>query len=321
MTAPPPTPSGDPSAPTLTGKRVLVVFNPKSGRGDSELPEFVQLLREAGAEVTERELQKGTPMSDYVQDLESFTYLVGSGGDGTVSSLAYAARYRNVPMLAFPAGTANLIAQNLDLPTDAAGLVDVVRSGHSIRLDMGELEVKGELSGFCMLAGAGVDAVMIKDSEELKERFGAMAYVMSAMKHLNARKTTFHLTIDGQKREFEGIGVMLANFGMANYRLPITTDISPGDGQFTVILMKAGNLARLLPNLIDSVRVKLNLGDPMFGGNLETIEARTVTVDAAEPFPIQYDGELHDESTPFSARILPGAVEFLTQAKTEDVQT
>ena len=321
MTATPPTPSGDPSAPTLTGKRVLVVFNPKSGSGDSELPEFIQLLRGAGAEVTERELQKDTPMADYVQDIETFTYLVGAGGDGTVSSLAYAARYKNVPMLAFPAGTANLIAQNLDLPTDAAALADVVREGHSLRLDMGQIEVKGEMTGFCMLAGAGADATMIKDSEELKGRFGAMAYVMSAMKQLNPKKTTFHLTIDGEKREFEGIGVMIANFGMANYRLPITSDISPSDGRFTVILMKAGNLVRLLPNLIDSVRAKLNLGDPMFSGNLETIEARSVTVDAAEPFPLQYDGELHVETTPFNARILPGAIRFLTQAKRDDLET
>ncbi|GGN28503.1 diacylglycerol/lipid kinase family protein [Deinococcus daejeonensis] len=316
MTADVPTPSSARAAP-----RVLVVFNPRSGSGDSELPQFIQLLRKDGMDVVERELQKDTPMRDYVTDLDQFTFLVGAGGDGTVSSLAYAARYKNVPMLAFPAGTANLIAQNLDLPQDAAGLAAIIRDGHSLRVDMGEIEVQGEKSGFCMLAGAGADASMIRDSEELKDRFGAMAYVMSAMKQLNPRKTTFHLKIDGQPREFEGIGVMIANFGMANYRLPITSDISPSDGRFTVILMKAGNIMRLLPNLIDSVRAKLNLGDPMFSGNLETIEARTVEVDAAEPFPLQYDGELHVETTPFKARILPGAIRFLTAAKRDDLET
>lgn len=316
MTGNVPTPSGP-----RTGTRVLVVFNPKSGSGDSELPQFIQLLREGGMDVVERELQNDTPMRDYVTDLDQFTYLVGAGGDGTVSSLAYAAQYKNVPMLAFPAGTANLIAQNLDLPQDAAGLAAIIRDGHSLRVDMGEIEVQGEKSGFCMLAGAGADASMIRDSEELKDRFGAMAYVMSAMKQLNPKKTTFHLKIDGQPREFEGIGVMIANFGMANYRLPITSDISPSDGRFTVILMKAGNIMRLLPNLIDSVRAKLNLGDPMFSGNLETIVARTVEVDADEPFPLQYDGELHVETTPFQARILPGAIRFLTAAKRDDLET
>ena len=36
--------------------------------------------------------------------------------------------------------------------------------------------------------------------EDLKEKFGALAYVMSAMKQLNPKKTTFHLVVDGQPR-------------------------------------------------------------------------------------------------------------------------
>ncbi|WP_243398084.1 diacylglycerol/lipid kinase family protein [Deinococcus koreensis] len=309
------------SIPSMSGKRVLVIFNPKSGSGDSGLPAFNQLLRDAGAELVERELSSDTPMSEFVRDIEEFQAVVAAGGDGTVSSVSYAGRYKNVPLLAYPAGTANLIAQNLDLPTTPGELALVVAEGHAVRVDMGEVEVRGEKRGFAMLAGAGADAAMIRDSEELKGKFGALAYVMSAMKQLNPKKTTFSLIVDGEPREFEGIGVMVANFGMANYRLPITSEISPSDGRFTVILMKAGNILRLVPNLIDSVRAKLNLGDPLFSGNLETVEAREVTVTAADPFPLQYDGELHEETTPFTARILPGAVRYLTAAKKQDLDT
>ncbi|MFC3834908.1 diacylglycerol/lipid kinase family protein [Deinococcus rufus] len=330
MTGQTPPPNADTSAtpapgatsiPSMTGQRVLVIFNPKSGSGDSGLPVFLGLLRAAGAQVVERDLDADTPMSEYVRDVESFHAVVAAGGDGTVSSVSYASRYKNVPLLAYPAGTANLIAQNLDLPTTPEELARVVATGHAVRVDMGEVEVRGQTQGFAMLAGAGADAAMIKGSEELKEKFGALAYVMSAMKQMNPKKTTFTLTIDGQPREFEGIGVMVANFGMANFRLPITTDISPSDGRFTVILMQAGNLLRLVPNIIDSVRSKLNLGDPLFAGNLETIEAREVTVAAADPFPLQYDGELHEETTPFTARILPGAVRYLTPSTEAELTT
>ncbi|WP_415784024.1 diacylglycerol/lipid kinase family protein [Deinococcus saxicola] len=312
-------PPGPPSTPKA--QRVLVVFNPKSGKGDSDLPEFVRLLRVGGAEVVQRETQKDTPLAEQVSDLGAFDIVVAAGGDGTVSSLAYAIRGSGVPLLAFPAGTANLIAQNLNLPTTAPELAALVLAGHCITVDLGEIEVRGEKSGFAMLAGAGADAAMIKGSEELKEQFGVMAYVLSAMKQLSPKKTTFKLTLDGQEREFEGIGVMVANFGMANYRMPITTDINPSDGQFTVVLLKAGNLLRLIPNLIDSLRAKLNLGDPMFSGNLETLNAREITVDAADPFPLQYDGELMVETTPFTARILPGVARFMTAAREEEVET
>ncbi|WP_029476850.1 diacylglycerol/lipid kinase family protein [Deinococcus frigens] len=312
----PPSPPSNPKP-----QRVLVIFNPKSGKGDSELPEFVWRLQEGGAEVTQREMSRETPLERQVEDVEDFDALVAAGGDGTVSSLAYITRSKGVPVLAFPAGTANLIAQNLDLPTTAPELAALVLNGHNIQVDLGEIEVGGEKKGFAMLAGAGADAAMIRDSEDLKEHFGVMAYVLSAMKQLNPRKTTFKLTLDGQEREFEGIGVMVANFGMANYRMPITTDINPSDGQFTVVLLKAGNLLRLIPNLIDSLRAKLNLGDPMFSGNLETLNAREITVDAADPFPLQYDGELMVETTPFTARILPGAARFITAAREEEVET
>ncbi|MEF2277580.1 diacylglycerol kinase family protein [Deinococcus sp. YIM 134068] len=318
--APTPADTTDPLA-ALRGKRVLVVFNPRSGQGESTLPAFVTRLGEGGATVTARELGRDTPLAEYVTDLEEFDCLVAAGGDGTVSALAYAARYRDVPVLAYPAGTANLIAQNLDLPRDPDDLAAIVADGNAVRVDLGEVEVQGERSGFAMLAGAGADAAMIRDSEDLKEKYGALAYVLSAMRQLNPKKTTFRLVVDGEQRSFEGIGVMVANFGMANYRLPITGDISPSDGRFTVVLLKAGNLLRLVPNLIDSLRAKFNLGDPVFSGNLETLEAKTVTVEAEDPFPLQYDGELHVETTPFTARILPGAVQFLTPVRRGDLDT
>ena len=53
--------------------RILVVFNPKSGQGESGLPEFVTVLRDSGASVTERELQPDVPMSEYVQDLTVYS--------------------------------------------------------------------------------------------------------------------------------------------------------------------------------------------------------------------------------------------------------
>ncbi|SMB92483.1 diacylglycerol/lipid kinase family protein [Deinococcus hopiensis] len=315
QTAAPPTP------PQTTSKRVLVVFNPRSGQGNSGLEEFVDLLQSLGVEVTQRELSPDTRMEEHLGDVQDHHAVVAAGGDGTVSSLAYAARYKDVPLLAYPAGTANLIAQNLGLSRDPSELARVLLEGHTVRVDLGEIEVKGEKRGFAMLAGAGADAAMIRDSEDLKEKYGELAYVISAMRQINPKKTTFHLVIDGEERTFEGIGVMAANFGMANYRLPITSDISPSDGKFTVVLIKAGNILRLVPNIIDSVRGKLGLGDPMFSGNLETLEAKSVTVDADEPFPLQFDGELHVETTPFTANVLPGAVAFLTPARKTDLDT
>lgn len=303
-------------------RRILVIYNPKSGSGDNTVLECAELLRQAGCTVEARELEKDVPIEQYLSDAESFGAVIAAGGDGTVSSVAYALRYKNVPLLAYPAGTANLIALNLEMPETPAALADLVLAGQTVKIDLGELTVGNERHGFAMLAGAGADAHMIKESEELKPKFGALAYAMSAIRQVNPKKTTFHMLVDGQPRSAEGIGIMVANFGKANYGLPITSDVSPSDGKFTVLVLKAGNVFQLLPNLIDSVRSKLNLGDPIFGsGNIETFEASEISVEADEPFPLQYDGELHVETTPFSAKVLPGAIRFITGVGKDGLKT
>jgi len=163
---------------------------------------------------------------------------------------------------------------------------------------------------------------MIRDSEEAKGRFGVGAYLISALKQINPEQAEFTLTLDGETRTVEGMGVMVANFGLANFRVPITGDVSPADGKLTVIVLKGGNLASLLPTLIGSVRAKLNLGDPDLGSNLERYEACEVTVRASKPLPAQYDGETLDgEVQEFRAKVLPGAVRYITATTMTDLTT
>ena len=310
------------SFPQSAFKSALVIVNPKSGQGESGVEQFVQHLQEAQVRVEMRETTPDGTADDYVRGLEDFDALVGAGGDGTVSSLAYAARSFGKPYLPYPAGTANLIAQNLDLPSEPQALADLFLSGKTLMLDLAELDINGKTQGFAMLAGLGVDAAMIRDSEEAKGRFGVGAYLISALKQLNPTKAEFTLTLDGRVLRVEGMGVMVANFGLANFRVPITGDVSPADGKLTVIVLKGGSLASLLPTLIGSVRAKLNLGDPDLGNSLDRHEACEVTVQSSVPLPAQYDGETLDNNVQqFHARVLPGAVRYITSTTMADLTT
>ena len=303
-------------------KSALIVLNPKSGRGDSGIETFTEHLRAAGIRVELRETTADSTPDEDVKGLEGFDALVGAGGDGTVSSLAYAARSFGKPYLPYPAGTANLIAQNLGLPTDPRELADLFLSGRTITLDLAELDVQGKTHGFAMLAGLGLDAAMIRDSEETKDHLGVAAYVASALKQLHPKHAHFTLKLDGEEVEVEGMGVMIANFGMANYRVPITGDVSPADGKLTVIVLKGHTIASLVPSLLGSIRAKLHLGAADLGDSLETFEAAEVSVQASQALPAQYDGEtLEGDLLSLSARVLPGAIRYFTPAMVEDLTT
>ncbi|CAM4436084.1 diacylglycerol/lipid kinase family protein [Deinococcus marmoris] len=308
--------------PSTPFKSALIIVNPKSGQGESGIEEFTQYLRDAQVRVEVRETTPESTPEDNVKGLEAFDALIGAGGDGTVSSLAYAARTSQKAYLPYPAGTANLIAQNLDLPTDPRELADLFLSGQTRTLDLAELEVNGEVHGFAMLAGIGLDAAMIRDSEHTKDRLGVAAYVASALKQLHPKQTHFKLTLDGKDVEVDGMGVMIANFGMANYRVPITGDVSPVDGKLTVIVLKGNSIVSLLPTLLGSLRAKLNLGNDDLGNSLETFEATEVSVQASQALPAQYDGEtLEGDVEVLKARVLPGAVRYFTPAALKDLET
>jgi len=302
-------------------EKLLLIKNPKSGQGNSPLEEFTALLQERGLQLETRELSHEMSCESLLEDAQKFDAVIAAGGDGTVSAVAYALRGQGVPLMVFPAGTANLIAQNLNLPSSAPELLEVLMNGHTLLSDLGELEVGGDKMGFAMIAGAGLDAALIKASEDLKPHFGAFAYVLGALKQLVPRKQAFKLTLDGREMTLEGASVMVANFGMANFRLPITSDIDPADGLLTVVVLKGKSALTLLPTLLESVRAKFNLGDPLFTDHLETYHCKEIRVETSPELPIQYDGESLESTTPFEARVLPKAIRFFTSESREEVKT
>lgn len=299
---------------------VLLIENPRSGQTNAGTEAFTAYLRALGVAVEQRSLD-GRPLSALLDDAQRFAAVVAAGGDGTVSAVAHALRERPRPILAYPAGTANLIAQNLNLPGDPQALARILLRGHGVTVDLAELEVGGRQLGFTMLAGAGADAAMIRDSDALKGRFGVMAYVLAALKQVGHPRVPFRLTLDGRLVEIEAVAVMVANFGMANFRMPIASGISPTDGQLSVVAVTGAHPLGLLPDFLNSLHARLNLGDPVLKGNVEVFEARQVLVEADGQVPVQYDGEVCDDCTPFSARVLPKAARFLSDTTPDLLMT
>ena len=85
------------------------------------------------------------------------------GGDGTVQRAIDALAGRPVTIAIVPAGTANLLATNLGLPQDLDACVRIGLHGARRSLDVGK--VNGE--HFAVMAGAGLDAMMIRSAEPI----------------------------------------------------------------------------------------------------------------------------------------------------------
>ncbi len=104
------------------------------------------------------------------------------GGDGMVQRCVDAMAGSDAALAIVPAGTANLFASNLEIPKDVRAAVAVGLDGHRRRLDVGE--INGER--FVVMAGAGLDALMIRDADgTLKNRLGRAAYILTGAKNIS----------------------------------------------------------------------------------------------------------------------------------------
>ena len=65
--------------------------------------------------------------------------IVAGGGDGTINSVASAAIASGKTMGVLPFGTMNHFAKDLHIPLDLEGAIETIFAGHSIKIDVGEV--------------------------------------------------------------------------------------------------------------------------------------------------------------------------------------
>lgn len=291
-------------------------MNDRAGGGDAGLYDFMRYLGLAGVEIVVRFATAETRIEDLVSDASSFDRVVAAGGDGTVSAICYATRSTGVPVLVYPAGTANLLALNLGLPLEAPALSDVLLNGKAVGFDLGELERRiGDdespiKSGFVIMAGCGYDAVIMKDAESLKPALGPVAYLVAAVSNLTPTSARIELVLDGERVSTEGIAVLLANFARIQFDLPVTPNTDPQDGRIEIAVMRTKTVIGLMPWLAAAMLDRV--GDyPHRSPSVDLYSASYVEVSAYPPLPMQSDGDTIHGLTPFAARVLPKAATLI----------
>jgi YegS/Rv2252/BmrU family lipid kinase len=161
------------------------------------------------------------------------------GGDGTVQRCIGAVANTETAIAILPAGTANLLAANLDVPHDLAEAVRVGLHGDRRRLDTGS--VNGER--FAVMAGAGFDARMIADADgAAKSELGPAAYVVTGVRNLRARRVRATIEVDG-KPFFSGkvSCVLTANVGKILGGIQAFPQARPDDGRLELGVVTARN--------------------------------------------------------------------------------
>lgn len=291
--------------------KLLVINNLASGYGEGAIYDYIRSLIVDGDEITIRSTDGTSDLRAFLYDADEFDALVAAGGDGTISSVSYQLADTGIPVVPFPAGTANLLAMNLDSPTEPHALAKMTREGRMMDFDIGEIESSdGELFGFSIIAGAGYDATIMKGASAGKKLLGPMAYFTSAVTHVTPQHARFTLTIDGKKVESEGVGVLIVNFSKIQFDLSLVHNNLPRDGMFDIVVLNTKDAFGLIPALVACILDRS--GEfPDRTDALEIHRGREITVESDPPLLMQYDGEVTSRKTPFTVRMLPKAARFI----------
>lgn len=286
--------------------KALIINNLASGYGEGSIYDFMRSFVADGDEVCMRATDGSTPIEGLLTDATEYDLVVASGGDGTVATVAHYLKNSGVPILPYPAGTANLLSLNLLEPNEPHALAKLAKAGKTLDFDMGELECEGETRGFIIMAGAGYDATIMENAAPNKRLLGPMAYFLAAGTNILPQHSRITLTVDGKTVETEGLGVLLINFSKIQFDISVTHSNQPRDGVLDVAVLKAKNAVELLPSVFAAM-LDRDGNFPGRGEALDIYSGREIRVEADPSFEVQYDGEATKLTTPLTARILPGA--------------
>ncbi len=291
--------------------KVLVINNLLSGYGEGAVYDYIRSMAQDGDVIELRVTDGTTPLRQLLSDAAEFDFVVASGGDGTVAGVAYELAGSGIPIQIIPAGTANLLAMNLLLPNEPHALAKLADAQLAMDFDLGEIETQdGSRFGFSIMAGAGYDAIIMKDAAAAKRMLGEWAYFKAALTNPTPQFAHFTLEMDDKTVETEGVGVLLINFSRIQFDIAVVHENLPRDGMFDVVVMRTRDAWGLIPAFIACV-LDRDGSFPDRGDGIEVYRTSTIRIQSDPPLSIQYDGEVSTYTTPFTARVIPGAARFM----------
>ena len=277
-------------------KEILLVVNPISANKDkSGIIELVQKK----TELEEKELiifkTSGENDKHKIQGFlksENLERVIAVGGDGTIKLVAENLENREIPIAVVPAGSANALAFNLNIPQNDEEAVKVAFQDNFKTID--SIEIENEL---CLhMSDFGLNAALIRNYETSKIR-GKIGYLMQSIPTLFKSDYPYKFEIKTPEETFKQEGVLLVIANAQKYGTG--ANVNPkgkiDDENFELLIFKSLNPAEIVKTLRNEANV-----DPDF---LRTISVKEAELFCENPVPFQIDGEFRGERERASVKI------------------
>jgi len=223
------------------------------------------------------------------------------GGDGMVQRSIDRLAGTGVPLAIVPAGTANLFASSLEIPSDIKEAVEIGLNGRDRSLDAGK--INGER--FAVMAGAGLDAHMIQEADGgLKDRFGRLAYIWTASKNLRAKPFKARIDINGELW-YKGSAscILLGNVGSLFGGIEAFDSAKPDDGLLEVGVTNAEGLGQWARTI-----ARTAVGTTAKSPFVQVTKAKKIRIRLDREVAYELDGGDREPAKTLKIKVEPGAI-------------
>ncbi|MFA5362704.1 MAG: diacylglycerol kinase family protein [Candidatus Omnitrophota bacterium] len=294
-------------------KKINVIINPASGKGESTLPIINAAMKEAGitweASITHQAGDAARFAKTAVK--EGIDALAVYGGDGTLVEAISGLIGSEIPVAVFPGGSANVMATELGIPANLKEACALLSQDpiETKTIDVGQFDKRYFIAGISL----GFESDVVKGADrETKNKIGIFAYLLSAAAALKkTKKAVYHLKIDGHEHEVQGLTCIIANTGNLGFSdISFDKHIDVSDGLLDVVVVRKANLS--LFKLMVITLFKRERPD-----NLELVEhwqGKNISVSSSPKQTVQCDGEIL-EKMPLHIKVIPGAIKVLVPKK------
>lgn len=299
-------------------KKILFVYNPKSGKGliRTHLSTIIETFSSAGYDVTvypTKEPMDGCYM--VAKRAHEFDMVVCSGGDGTLDEVVTGIMNSGTqrPVGYIPAGSTNDFAVSIGIPKEMEKAARLIVDGTPFVCDLGRFN--DEYFVYVAAFGMFTD-VSYQTKQELKNVLGHSAYILEGMKRVGTWKS-LHLKVESEEYTDEGdyiIGLVTNSNSVGGIKGLLGRNVELNDGLFEVTLLRAPQKIGDWQDVIGAL-----LTNDENSNNLVRFKTRKLRISSEEPVAWTRDGENGGEHTEVVLENLQQVYEIMT-ARPEEAQ-
>lgn len=285
-----------------------IILNPNAGTAD-EITEFEASLQDLG-EVTIRKTREAGDAKLFAEEAldNGYDLVVAAGGDGTINEVVngLSKDFAKARMGIIPLGTGNDFARSINVPNGAEA-VNVLKAAHIRALDV--VRVTSSFVRYFINVSAGGFSGIVNEklTDEMKQSWGPLAYLRSAVSAI-PDLTDYHTYIkfnDKPPVRLKTYNIVVANGRYVAGGIPIAPQAELDDGLLDIIIVPAESmlkLALLVPQILN--------GQHLSSDTIIYKRARKVKIDSQPGIWFNVDGELVGNE-PAEFEVLPRTLEVI----------